>query len=167
MADFSRYAPKLKRLEGGFVNNPNDKGGATNCGVTLFTFRSFFGKDKTVDDLRRMTSSQWTKVMKSYWTTCKADEIRNQSVAEMIVDWHINAGRNPLKTIQEIIGTTPDGQFGPMTIGAINAMEQRCLHCKIRSARITYYENLVRKTPSQAVFLKGWLNRVNEFQYQD
>ena len=166
MADFSLYAPKLKKLEGGFVNHPADKGGATNCGVTLTVFRAFFGKDKEVGDLRRMTDSQWTTIMKSYWDRCGADSMRNQSVAEIIVDWHINSGYPPLKKVQEILGVTQDGIFGPKTMAAINSFDQECLHCRIRRARRSYYEAIVRKAPSQAAFLKGWYNRIDIFKYE-
>ena len=41
--------------EGGFVNDPRDSGGATNKGVTLSTFQTVFGKDKTVKDLTNIT----------------------------------------------------------------------------------------------------------------
>ena len=40
--------------EGGFVNDPRDSGGATNKGVTLSTFQTVFGKDKTVKDLKNI-----------------------------------------------------------------------------------------------------------------
>ena len=64
MARFELYAPILKEVEGGFVDHPADKGGPTNAGVTLATFKTIFGKDKTVDDLRNMTNAQWKRIMK-------------------------------------------------------------------------------------------------------
>ena len=41
MADIQKYAPKLWRLEGGFVDDPDDHGGATNHGVTLDTYVAY------------------------------------------------------------------------------------------------------------------------------
>ncbi len=40
--------------EGGFANDPDDLGGATNSGVTLSTYRMYYGQDKTVEDLKNM-----------------------------------------------------------------------------------------------------------------
>lgn len=166
MAKFELYAPTLKKWEGGWSNNPADKGGPTMMGVTLNTYRQYFGKNKTANDLRNISNAEWTKIMKTYWDNCRADEIKNQSVAELIVDWHINAGTQPLKQIQGILGVVQDGIFGPKTIAAINSFNQECLHCKIKKARKAYYENVVRKTPSQAVFLKGWYNRADSFVFK-
>ena len=166
MANFDTYAPKLMRLEGGYVNNPSDKGGPTNKGVTLTTFRVYFGKERTISDLRNMTDSQWKVIMKPYWDRCKGDEIRNQSVAEIIVDWHINSGYQPLKKVQGILGVEQDGIFGSKTLAAINGADQECLHCKVKRARRAFYENLVKSNPSQSVFLKGWNNRIESFTYQ-
>ena len=56
MADYTKLIPIVKKWEGGYVNHPLDKGGATNSGVTIATFRSVYGKNKTVKDLKNMTS---------------------------------------------------------------------------------------------------------------
>ena len=58
MADYRKLVPFIKKWEGGFSNHPNDKGGATNKGVKLSTYRMVYGKDKTVDDLKNLTESQ-------------------------------------------------------------------------------------------------------------
>ena len=105
MADFQKYAPKLSKLEGGFSNRKADRGGPTNRGVTLRTFREFYGSDKTVEDLRNMTDEQWTHIMKSgYWDKCKADEIKSQSVAEFFSDWCVNSGTGMIRKIQFLLG---------------------------------------------------------------
>lgn len=52
MADYTKLVPFIKKWEGGFGNHPKDKGGATNKGVTLATYRMVYGKNKTVDDLK-------------------------------------------------------------------------------------------------------------------
>ena len=109
MASFDKYAPKLKRWEGGFANHPADPGGATMCGVTLATFRAWYGQDKTAEDLRRMTETQWRHIMKTgFWDKCWGDQITNQSVAEIIVDWCVNSGTGMIRKVQEIVGTKVD-----------------------------------------------------------
>lgn len=165
MAKFDLYAPILKRLEGGFVNHPDDKGSATNCGVTLATFRTMFGKDKTIDDLKNMTDRQWKQVMKVYWDSCKGDQINNQSVANIVVDWAVNSGVAGRKGVQSALHLYADGIFGPKTLAALNAEPSKCVFCKIKEARENFYKSLVQKKPSQLVFYKGWLNRLEQFSY--
>lgn len=167
MAKFDRYAPKLSIWEGGFANNPADKGGPTNKGVTLTTFRRFFGNWNTVDDLRRMTEEQWRKVMRSYWDRCCADDIRNQSIAEMLVDWHINAGTAGIKTWQRSVGLAADGIVGPQSLAVLNAPDAEQTFAHIKRVREGYYQQIVQRNPSQIIFLKGWLNRVNSFDFEE
>ena len=64
MADFYKFAPLLHSLEKGVSNRKNDRGGFTVDGVTLTTFRQFYGQDKTKDDLRNITPPQWRHIMK-------------------------------------------------------------------------------------------------------
>ena len=47
MANHKILEPFILRWEGGFVNDKDDLGGATNMGVTLATYRSVFGSKKT------------------------------------------------------------------------------------------------------------------------
>lgn len=170
MADFKRYIPRLFDAEGKLgdvTNHKNDKGGWTNAGITLKTFRSFYGQTKTVTDLRNMTYEQWYRIMRTYWDACKADRINNQSIAELVVDWNINSGISGKKGVQEALGTVADGIFGPKTLAAINAQPQKCVFCKIMEGRKRYFQMLSDKDESQKDNLTGWLNRLQKFVYQD
>jgi len=167
MASFDKYAPKLKKWEGGYANHPNDTGHETMCGVTLATFRQFFGADKTEADLRAMTEAQWRTIMKGgFWDKCWADQIRSQAVAELIVDWCVNSGTGMLKNVQSIVGTKQDGIIGPKTLAAINAARAQLLHFKVKAARAAYYESIVIQRPSNIAFYDGWMNRLASFIYR-
>ena len=165
MADFRKYIPTLKRWEGGFVWNKSDPGGATNCGVTLATFRQFYGKDKTVDDLKKMTSYQWEAIMRTYWNRCRGDQIESQSIAEIFVDWHINAGVNAIKQAQKLFCITQDGLVGPVTLKYLNSPNREIIFNRLKDAREQYYYNLVRKNRTLSCFLNGWLNRTRSFKF--
>ena len=167
MADFRRYAPLLKQFEGGFVNHPDDPGGANNMGVTLATFRQFFGANKTVMDLRMMNDTQWTTIMKGgYWDKCLADQIRNQSVAELIVDWCVNSGTGIIRKVQGIVGVTADGIVGQRTIAAINRADAQNLHFRIKRARAEYYATLVDNRKSNLTFYDGWFSRLSQLKFK-
>lgn len=167
MADFKKYAPTLLRLEGGYVNHPDDMGKATNMGVTIQTYREYCGQDKTIKDLQNMSYGTWQDIMKDlYWDKCLADRIENQSLAELIVDWCVNSGMVGLRKVQEIAGTKPDGIAGPKTLAAINDTDTEELFDRIKDARKQFYTNIVKKNPSQKVFMNGWMNRLNLFKYE-
>lgn len=166
MADFFAFTPKLLRWEHGFANDPADSGGATQDGVTLSTYRRYYGQDKTVMDLKRMTREQWNHIMRRYWDFCKADQIHSQSIADIIVDWYVNSGFVALKKVQKILGVKQDGQFGPITLGAINSAIPGDLHRLIWNARKEHYENICRVNPSQLRFLNGWMNRLNDYTFE-
>ena len=166
MADFYLYAPKLQMVEGGFSNHPEDFGKATMKGVTLATYRSYCGEEKTVKDLMNISHGTWKSIMKDmYWDKCLADEIENQSLAEIIVDWCVNSGMIGLRKVQEIAGTKPDGIAGKKTLAAINGADAGELFVRIKDARKQFYTNIVKKNPSQKVFMNGWMNRLGMFKF--
>ena len=168
MADFAKYAPKLLQIEGGFVNHPEDKGGITNCGITLDTYRSFFGQDKTVKDLQSMTYKTWKEIMKAgYWDKVKGDQIENQCLAEIIADWCVNSGLTGIRKVQEILGCKADGIVGAITLSLINSSNPKQLHERIWNARQQFYVNIVKRNPKQKVFMNGWMNRLNQFKFEE
>ena len=167
MADKNKLIPIIKRWEGGYSDNPNDRGGATNSGVTLAVYQSVYGKNKTKNDLKKMTNDQWDYIFtKLYWNKWKADEIKNQSIANILVDWVWMSGLGTIKKIQSLFGLTADGIVGNKTISYINSHDQEEVFNKNWNRRKSFYESLVKNNPSQKVFLKGWMNRLNTFKFQ-
>lgn len=173
MADIYKLAPFILKWEGGFVNDPVDKGGATNMGVTIGTWRSV-GYDKDgdgdidVDDLCRLTKEDVIErvLRPHYWNRWRADEINNQSVANILVDWVWASGAHGIRRPQRILGVTADGIVGPKTIAAVNSMDPMELHFRIKNDRIRFIDEICKKNPSQERFRRGWLNRINELVYK-
>lgn len=167
MASSSVLAPFIRKWEGGFANIPNDPGGATKWGVTLNTYRIYYGMYKTVNDLKNMTEYEWNYIFtKGFWDKALATQIVSQSVANMLVDFGWNCGmKTAIKTVQRILGCTQDGIMGPITMGFINRANARDLFNKLYEARKQYYKNLVLRKPSMAIFLKGWMNRINDLKF--
>lgn len=168
MADPKKFKPLLLKFEGGYVNNPNDKGGPTNMGITLAKFREVYGKHKTVSDLKNLTEVQWETIFRKYfWDLIKGDEIKNQSVANIICDWAFMSGVYlASKRVQRILGVVQDGKIGPKTINAINKTEAKSLFDKIKAARLAHFDAIVRARKNQAVFLTGWRNRMSQIKFE-
>lgn len=166
MAKIEVFFPKLMKYEGGFVNDKDDKGGATNRGITLTTYKAFFGQNKTVEDLKHISDAEVIKILKSsYWDKIQADNIVNQSVAEILVDYLYNSGVGRITKIQELLGVVADGQFGAKSLEALNSHNQEELFNQIKEHRINFFQAIVIKNPAQSKFLKGWLNRINDFKF--
>jgi lysozyme family protein len=167
MADAKKLMPYILKWEGGFVNDPLDKGGATNKGLTIGTFRQFFGPRATVDQLRAITTDQWLQIFYAgYWNRWRADEINSQSVADILVDWIWGSGVWGIKIPQCLLGVTQDGIVGPKTIAAVNAADPKTLFDQIKAARVKYIDNIIKKTPTNERFRKGWLNRLNDLEFE-
>ena len=99
MANINLLASKILKWEGGFVDDPIDHGGATNMGVTLDTWRKV-GYDKDgdgdidTDDIKLLTRADATVVLKKfYWDRWRGDDILNQAIAEILVDWVWASGK--------------------------------------------------------------------------
>lgn len=172
MAKIELLVPKILKWEGGFVNHPNDKGGATNKGITIGTYKYYQIRKglstPTVEDLKNISDKEWMDVLKiSYWDKWKADNIDNQSIANLLVDWVWGSGVYGIKYPQQVIGVTADGIVGNKTLSAINDYpNQEELFQKLWNRRKQHFDDIVKRDPSQKVFLKGWMNRLNDFKYK-
>lgn len=167
MADARKLMPFILRWEGGFVNDPLDRGGATNKGVTIGTFQSFY-PGKTVEDLKRITDNQWLNIFRSgYWEPCKADQIKNQAVANIVVDWAWASGsRTAIRKVQELLGVSVDGLVGNETLSAINGQDAEELFDRIKVARYDFVDAIVKRDPSQKRFINGWKSRIKSIKYE-
>lgn len=186
MANVDILLPFILKFEGGFVNDPADSGGATNKGVTIATWRSV-GYDKDgdgdidVQDLKLISNQDVrNRVLKPhFWDRWKADQIKSQKVANILVDWVWGSGANGIKIPQRLLGVAVDGIVGAKTLAAVNAADPDVLFDRIYQARekflhditnqsIASYEKKIRRKATNAElmkhtkkrFIKGWLNRL-------
>lgn len=172
MAQASRLAPFIKKWEGGFVNDASDLGGATNKGITIGTY-TLYRKSKglpkpTVSDLKRMKDAEWLEIFKTmYWDKFRADEIQSQSVANICVDWIWMSGATAIKRVQKVLGVKRDGVVGPKTMSAINSISPLPLFGMIKAERKRYYDEICRKRPANKKFLRGWMNRLDDLQFEE
>ena len=157
----------LRAKKKGFSNDPNDHGGATMVGVTIGTFRSYYKykgrRVPTVTQLKNIPYKEWRDIIHSiFWAKWKADLIEDQNVANMLVDWIWTSGQGVgIKKVQKLLGLTTDGIVGPKTLAAVNAQDPKELIKKVYNARVAHFNSIVKNSPSQKKFLKGWMNRIN------
>lgn len=172
MANIKKLSPIVAKWEAGFVNDPVDKGGATNMGITIGTWRQI-GYDKNRDgiidvkDIRLLDEHDFAAVLRIYWNRWRAERIINQSVANILVDWVFTSGSWGIRIPQRILGLKEDGVVGPLTLKAINEQPPKELFNKLFKARQKFFNDIVKNNPSQKRFIKGWLNRLNDFKFSE
>lgn len=190
MANVNILLPFILRWEGGFVNDPTDRGGATNKGVTISTWRQV-GYDKDGDgdidvaDLKLLTNEDVRDrvLVPHYWNRWKADTIHDQKVANILVDWVWASGVHGIKIPQRLLGVKADGIVGPKTIEAVNFADPKSLFLAIYDERVKFINDIVERSVleyerkigrkatenellkyTQKRFRKGWLNRLSELK---
>ncbi len=174
MAKCELLLPYLMRWEGGYVNDPHDRGGATNKGVTIATWRKVgydINGDGNIDvvDLQELSDYDvLTRVLKPhYWDRWQADDIISQSVANILVDWVWGSGAYGIKIPQRLLGVEIDGIVGPQTLAAVNAQEPRELFMRLKQERADFLHRIVDNNPTQKRFIRGWMNRLNDLTFTD
>jgi lysozyme family protein len=163
--------------EGGFVDDPDDPGGATNLGISLRWLRSV-GEDLgdidgdgdvDADDIRALTPDKARAFyFQKFWAEPGLNRLPGL-VAVAAFDFAVNAGlRQAVKCLQEALCSSAlacDGALGPKTIGAIEAFcslpygAERLVD-KYLFQRIGFYQDLVGKKSQFLKYLRGWNNRV-------
>lgn len=171
MAKSIKLIPFILQWEGVFVNDPADLGGATNKGVTIGTFKEYRKRKglpaPTVDDLKNISESEWHDIFKSlYWDRWKADDIKSQSVANILVDWVWASGVRGILRTQIILGVDADGIVGKKTLNALNAADPKKLFDAIKADRLKFVDEICKVRPANERFRKGWTNRINSIKYE-
>lgn len=173
MANVELLAPHILKFEGGYVNDPDDLGGATCKGVCYRTYKLYCSRKKrpvpTIEDLKNISDSEFVDILKSmYWDACRADKIESQSVANAIVDWAWHSGTiTASKEVQKVLGVSADGIIGNITLAAINSQSPLPLFGRIKQARLAYLERICNARPANNKFKRGWLNRINSLIYEE
>lgn len=164
--------------EGGYVNNPDDKGGPTNWGITQQVARAH----GYTGDMRNLTRQQALAILDAdYWTGPRFDQIAalSPAIAYEMCDTGVNMGPSvPSKFLQRWLNglnnkgqlfpdLQADGKIGPRTIAALKSFlaargkegEQRLLAALNCSQGARYLE-LAEGREANETFLYGWLARV-------
>ena len=183
MQSVKEIAAEIVAREGGFVNDPDDPGGATKYGVTIGTLRRL-GLDLTGDgvvgvaDVRALSRAQAVDIFIRHY-------FERPRIAEMpavlqpsLFDMYVNAGGNAVKILQRMLrdmgyAVSVDGAIGPQTLGAARDAAEPdglALRDAYGVARRNYYLRLADGRPASRKYARtraggkgGWIRRAEEF----
>ena len=82
----------------------------------------------------------------------------------MLVDWVFNSGKWGIVIPQRLLKVREDGIVGINTLNAVNSADPDYFFNELLWARKEFYQDIVRKKPTQERFLKGWLNRIESIK---
>jgi lysozyme family protein len=164
------YFPTLLSHEGGFVNHPNDPGGATNKGITLNTFKKY-SKDllnvqPTLGNLKRLSDSQAAAIYEAaYWNPSGAGNISDKQLGWLHFDTYLHGGAaNVLRNTIGFYGESGKSISTLNSILKVNSAED--VFNTYKQERLNRFDRIIENNPKLNTFKKGWTNRVNRFQYQ-
>jgi lysozyme family protein len=126
--------------EGGFVNDPQDLGGATNMGITARTLAAYRGRPVTTEDVRALTRDEAREIYRSNYIAPFAwadDEFRH-----LLADSAVQHGVGRVNGWLEEVGRD---------------------YAAVLARRLRFYGEIITARPANAKFAKGWLARVARF----
>lgn len=183
MHSVRKIATEIVAREGGFVNDPDDPGGATNFGVTIHTLRAL-GLDLDgdgavkVQDVRRLTREQAVDIFVSHYYEKPRIALLPEPLRASVFDMYVNAGANAVRILQRLLNDmgqslVVDGVLGPKSVAAAQATYDKAashLQDAYGIARRNYYFRIADRRPASRKYARtraggkgGWIRRAEEF----
>ena len=173
-ADYRKYVPFVLRWEGGVSNNAADRGGLTYKGITRATYvtlcQTVLKRSPDREHFLSLTDEEVGLFVKYYWDKAtNNNQIASQKIAEAITSWFWGSGKLGLMWYQRMLNKeygcklVVDGIIGRASIEAINSIDADDLFKTSIKYRYNRFYQICRQNPSQKIFLKGWLNRLQDF----
>ena len=174
MTIIEKLIAEVLKKEGGFVNHPADKGGATKYGITRATLSNYLGRKCDIDDIESITKNTASDIYEHRYFIDTGINRLPESLMPLMFDMAVNHGvSKAIKLLQEElidfnceVGNV-DGVIGQRTIAAAKSV-MGCSHNTLFinalvERRLAFYQAIVDAHPSQEVFLKGWQARARSF----
>ena len=178
-----QIAQQIVDREGGYVNDPDDPGGATNFGVTIHTMRRLgldLDHDEDVDkhDVQMLICAQAVDIIIKHSFEGPLISQLPQPLQATAFDMYVNAGSNAVRILQRLlidmgIEVVVDGALGPQSIAAVQAAFETAGGYLIDAygiARRNYYLRLADRRPASRKYARtragkkgGWIRRAEEF----
>lgn len=153
-----------------YTDDSDDSGGPSKLGIALNedgpVLTKLLGHRPTAEDIKNLTKEQAGGIFKEhYWNPMRLDEVSREKICMVLFDMGVLIGiSGATKLAQSVCDVDRDGDFGPITLIAINH-EYEGFFCRdFLNACESRFRAIVANNPSQHKFLAGWLNRVDDLR---
>lgn len=160
-ANFEKCLAELLKHEGGYVNHPQDPGGATNLGVTQAVWEDWIDRAVSEDEMKALTPNKVAPLYREmYWDRIKADKLP-AGVDYCVFDAAVNSGvSRAVKWLQTIANVPADGIIGAETLKQVLLTNPLMVIDKYSAIRLEF----LKGRSTWTTFGKGWERRVKEVE---
>jgi len=180
-AKFVKYAAYIRKWEGGVSKDPNDSAASyvkpgqihTNRGIIWPTFKTYapkLGIQPTYENFIKLTEKQADQIVYFFYLACKGDKL-NDEIGLTLTEFTWGSGlgytQRALRSALRQMGydkIDPTGAINAAVIMAANQANQKQLYTKLWENRKAFLISITQTRPANKKFLKGWLNRWENFQ---
>jgi lysozyme family protein len=170
MNRFNECLKFVLQREGGYVNHKNDRGGATNRGITQDTYDIWRVRNGMSRNPVLGISGEEVEFLyhSGYWRPVRADDLM-APLDLCLFDSAVQHGAGrAAKWLQRTVGVRQDGAIGPKTLTALALLIERdglpAVIGYVMEIRDGFYHEIVADDPTQMVFLEGWMNRMDDLR---
>lgn len=162
MPRFDECMSFVLQWEGGFVDDPDDAGGATNQGITQAVYDKWRSNHELpYQSVRNLAAWERDSIYRELYWDRIAGEMLPAPVDLVVFDAAVNSGvSRASKWLQRLVDAADDGVIGDQTLKLVaqcDAYELAAAFCEVRQ---DFIFDIVARKPSQKKFLKGWTRRI-------
>ena len=164
MERFNKIFEYLLQVEGEYSDDKYDSGGKTKYGIIEVEARKYGYRGHMKNMPLEIAKDIYYR---KYFKGNRLDEVVNDKISLSICDWIVNSGTWGAKKAQQALNIinssnlVVDGKIGNQTLFALNNVNPDKFLEVYHGLQRKFYRSIVASRPTQQVFLKGWLNRVD------
>lgn len=167
---------EIIRKEGGYVDNPNDKGGPTKYGITLDTLSNWRGKTCTIRDIQDLTVVEAKEIYLSKYIYKPCFDKLPDQIRAQVIDIGVNSGvgTSAILLVRACLKVNPEvaiketSKLTSKELAYIKETVDDYGFVKVMNtlvdARLVYLAKITRNNPKNAEFIMGWVIRALSFR---
>ena len=153
---FQRAMMRTRVNEGGYVNHPNDSGGATNYGISSRIYPN--------EDIKNMTRERADAIYyRDYWLKPKINQLPDEFAGIVFDDGVVQGQPTAIMNLQKALGVKADGVIGSETLGAARNTNYQAIRKDFIYNVNQTEDEYQKKDPSQIIFERGHRKRYSEY----
>lgn len=162
---FSKAFDELIGIEGGYVNDPTDRGGETKYGISKRSYPN--------EDIRGLTLQRAKEIYyKDFWQKTGADRVYDDKISNELFDTGVNMGvGTATRFFQQALNLmnrnqrdfpdlVVDGILGVKTFRGYDKVDKSILLKVLNGLQFCRYKEICERDPSQEKYFNGWMKRI-------